>query len=123
SKVPRDLETICGKCLQKQSAKRYATALALAEDLRRYLDGEPIKARPVGVVERGWRWCRRKPAQAGLIAAMTLIVVASVTGPLWYFQDQAGRERDRQAQASQVEQKRQLAEYSIRQAFEQAAQT
>jgi tetratricopeptide (TPR) repeat protein len=80
--APRDLETICEKCLQKDPTRRYRTAAELAEDLQRYLDGRPIAARPVSRVEKLWKAARRRPTAAALIATLVAsgigAVVASV---------------------------------------------
>lgn len=71
-RVPRDLETICLKAMSKVPSRRYVTAQELADDLRRYLRGEAIRARPAGRTERLWRWCRRNPIAVGLLLAVTL---------------------------------------------------
>jgi tetratricopeptide (TPR) repeat protein len=81
--VPRDLETICLKCLQKEPPRRYDSAQALADDLERFLTGQPIQARPAGRLERAAKWARRRPAVAALLATLALSVLAVIGILLW----------------------------------------
>jgi tetratricopeptide (TPR) repeat protein len=81
-RIPRDLETVALKCLAKEPNRRYGTAGELAADLRHYLKGEPIQARPVGRLERGWRWARRNPRVAALGAMVAILIATVVIGSL-----------------------------------------
>ncbi|HEY2840283.1 MAG TPA: protein kinase [Pirellulales bacterium] len=109
-RIPRDLETICLKAMAKEPGRRYQTAQALADELRSYLTGQPITARPVGSVERSWRWCKRNPMVAGLSAAVA-IALLSGTAVSTFFAIRADRfatetiaERDRaDAKAEEAE--------------------
>ncbi|MGO9464112.1 MAG: protein kinase domain-containing protein [Isosphaeraceae bacterium] len=99
--VPRDLETICLKCLEKEPRKRYATALTLADDLERFRERRPIAARPVGVVGRLWRQSRRNPMLSFSLAALALTFALGTPSLLWLWlgaraeRDHAERSRDR----------------------------
>jgi WD40 repeat protein/tRNA A-37 threonylcarbamoyl transferase component Bud32 len=77
-RIPRDLETVCLKAMAREKGRRYATADALADDLRRFLKGEPVRARPAGRLERAARWVRRRPAAAALLAVSALAALALV---------------------------------------------
>jgi WD40 repeat protein len=121
--VPRDLETVCHKCLQKDPARRYGSALALAEDLRRFLGGEPVVARPIGIVERSVKWVKRRPALAGLLATVMVAAILLVAGGIAFTLklDQARQvaeeekeraekgEADAKTQRTKAEQERDLA--------------
>lgn len=98
--VARDLETICVKCLAKIPAQRYATALALAEDCERFASGRPIRARPLTTAEALWRWARRRPKIAALLATLALAFVVGFAGVTWQWRR---AEKARVAEARAVE--------------------
>ncbi len=89
--VPRNLETICLKCLKKEPERRYPTAAELADDLRRFVEGRPIQARPVGWIERAWRWGRRNPTAAALLLTALAFVAIASGGGTWLVQQQNRR--------------------------------
>ncbi len=107
-KIPADLETICLKCLNKDASRRYASAEALADDLRRFQAGEPIQARPVSNAERFWRWCRRNPVVSGLatgLIVLFLVAFGIVTDQML----KARWERDQKEMAREAEKQQKLA--------------
>ncbi|HVK18730.1 MAG TPA: protein kinase [Fimbriiglobus sp.] len=105
-RVPHDLETICLKCLEKEPARRYASAAELADDLERWRRGDPISARPEGRVESLVRWCRRKPREAAIAVLVVSVLVLAVGGAWWLDRRQAEHRADltRRDEVRQAEQ-------------------
>src|SRR5262245_52032374 len=84
--LPRDLQSICLRCLEREPRRRYGSAAALAEDLHRFLAGEPVLARPAGMASRLCKWYRRRPLVAGLITALVFSVVVGFAAVVWQWQ-------------------------------------
>jgi serine/threonine protein kinase len=87
SQIDHDLDTICLKCLEKDPQRRYATAQDLVDELDRFLNGEPIKARPISALDRSFRWCRRNPVVTTLVAALTLTFIIGMGGITWKWRE------------------------------------
>ena len=109
-RVERDLETIALKCLAKEPQRRYRSAEELADDLARYLAGEPIVARPVGCLERAVKWAKRRPAIAGLLAALVAVAVAGFGGVYWKYREAEQQKVIAQAQRDRAEEQKVIAE-------------
>jgi WD40 repeat protein/tRNA A-37 threonylcarbamoyl transferase component Bud32 len=99
-KVPRDLETVCLRAMAKEPGRRYQTARALADDLRRFLKGEPVQARPVRTWERAWIWVRRRPAAAALLLTTMVAALALVGGGVSYSYSSRLEKANRELQAA-----------------------
>jgi tetratricopeptide (TPR) repeat protein len=115
-KIPRDLETIALKCLQKSPLRRYASADALASDLRRWLGGRPIFARPASPFEHAWRWCCRRPAVASLNAALAATVLISFAVLFAFYRRAEAQRRRAEAAHQRAEDQRQHADMARREA-------
>lgn len=98
----RDLDIIALKCLRKDPRERYASAADLADELDRWLQGRPINARPVGLIGRGWRWCRREPVLAGAAGSVAFLLLIIATGALLHGRRMANAGRQISSQAAQL---------------------
>ncbi|HZZ77447.1 MAG TPA: protein kinase, partial [Gemmataceae bacterium] len=106
SDLPRDLETICLKCLAKDPARRYATAEELADDLVLFRKGQPIKARPVGVFEHVWKWAKRRPVSAAAVIAISLTAILGYSVITWLWHDARTARDDMEVQREKAEEAR-----------------
>jgi len=123
ARLPRDLETICLKCLEREPRKRYPTAQTVAEELRRWLDGVPIQARAITRTARAWRWCKRRPAVAALTVAVVVALVGGATisaflGMKWNTEAKVARAAETVARAAETRLKDQAYGLTMTAAFQ-----
>jgi WD40 repeat protein/tetratricopeptide (TPR) repeat protein len=108
--VPRDLETVILKAIARDPASRYQTPAEMAEDLKRFVEDRPVRARRVSEAEQLWRWCRRNPLPASLLAGLVLVFLAGFVGVVWQWREAEAAREDEQSQRSRAEVLRQGAE-------------
>jgi WD40 repeat protein len=119
-KVPRDLETVCLKCLEKEPGRRYSSAGELGEDLRRFHAGEPVRARPLARWGRGVKWVRRNPVLAGLLAAVAVALLGGTAVSMYFAFDAADQAESARDSAADAETKAALAKAKEKEAKESA---
>src|SRR5205823_11077396 len=108
--VPRDLETVVLKAIARDPAHRYQTPAEMAEDLKRFLEDRPVKARRVSGTEKFLRWCRRNPLVAGLLAGIVLVFLAGFAGVFWQWRETETARKDEKKERNRAEALRQGAE-------------
>jgi tetratricopeptide (TPR) repeat protein len=114
-RVPRDLETVCLKCLRKEPHQRYASAQELAEDLRRFLASEPIRARPTSAWERGLKWARRRPLAAAVVGvSVTATLIVALLGAYWYQAQLTAAQAEARAAQQELQQYQHVAAVRVR---------
>jgi serine/threonine protein kinase/WD40 repeat protein len=114
--VPRDLETVVLKAIARDPARRYQTPAGLAEDLQRFIEDRPVRARRVSELERVWRWCRRDPVTASLVAAIVLVFLAGFAGVFWQWRGAETAREDEKNQRQRAEALQKGAESALDQA-------
>lgn len=122
--LPRDLETIVLRCLNKEPHRRFPSARELADDLRRFLSGHPIKSRPLSGLERGWRWCGRNPVVALLLTTLALVMFTSLVLVTWKWRAEVAavaqtKKEKRQAELAKIDAEKLAAQMIVQQAISQ----